>query len=83
MGVLFVFCLVFFCWWDFLSFVLLIEEDSQSTNLFQMPKTLFDLLVSFLTNDIAVSIEAPKKKPVKYNGKAQLCLMPAAMETFL
>lgn len=48
-----------------------------------MPKTSFDLLVSFLTNDIAVWIEAVKKKPIKYNGKAQWYLMLAAMETFL
>lgn len=48
-----------------------------------MTQIVLDLLISFLTNDVAVWIEALKKKPMKYNNKAQLYLLLSAMETLL
>lgn len=48
-----------------------------------MPQTGFDLLVSFLTNDITVWTEDLNKKNVKYNRKAQLYLILAAMDPMI
>lgn len=90
---LFGFCLFIclgFCWlvglglfFFFLVFSFYFRRTAKAQKPFQMPETGFDLLVSFLTNDIAVWIKALKKKPIKYNGKTQLYLMLAAMATFL